>query len=649
MTDFQIFIGEDKLDLFPGKNIALTFQIADVTDLATRKLSYTNQYTVPFTPNNDRIYQNARDIRSTTTIPYTTQLVKIVQNGTEVCSNGIHVLKKAANGYQLFVLFREAGFFKTIQNRKLWDLTATPFKGPYNDPRTYRSTTSGLIYPIAYTNRNAVSTNNTGFVRIPFWYYKDVISQIFTDAGYSKVGNIFSNTKYGNMVVNACGSIAGYNTNFAATRSVDVYVATTQVIVIVGGTPVNINFTGIRNSGNNPLGYWDGTSKYLSNDPDIAAGQAIFNANCRLNVTFTGGGGIDIRVSLFSGSNTIIDIVDLLGVDGTPRTASLDYSGNFIGGTLPYQLNGTANGLRVQIQRINATTGTINVISGSMQIYPLTNPTSFTNSGAGIAPYAYYADLLPDMSQSDFIKDFMVRFGLLASEKDNVVTFKSYNEIIATVTGKDLTNKKVDDPEDVEFNPLSYAQENLFEYSSADDISDAVDGTGSIDIDNDNIDITKTIYTSPFAKTLTATAQTTLGNILCANIPILDPSVSPEYLNAWNAEAGPRLLLVRDRYSYEPVYPVGASAADYKVAYFEDGSQTDQMSFQEFIDDNYSLLEEILQKAKLLNRSYILDESDISTLSFLEPIWDTDSFFLLNIVGPFQPGKKTKINMLKIG
>jgi hypothetical protein len=649
--DIQIYIGDDLLDLSPGTTVGLTFQVADIGDLATRKLSYTNQFTIPYTENNDRIYQNARDISSQTPFPYTQQLVRIVQNGVEICNNGIHVLKKASKGYQLFILFRETGFFKAIENKKLWDLNATPFKAKYYDPRTYRNTTSGLIYPIAYANRNNIGTGgvNTGFVRIPFWYYKDIINQIFIDAGYTKVGNVFSNTKYLNMVVNACGSIAGYNTDFVALRSVDVYVATTQVIVISGGTPVNINFTGIRNSGNNPLGYWDGTSKYLTNDTDIPSGQAVFDANCRLNVSFTGSGSIDIRVSLFSGANTIIDIVDLLSVGATPKTASLDYSGNFIGGTLPYQLNGTGHGLRVQIQRINSTTGTINVVSGSMQIYPLTNPTTFTNSGAGIAPYAYYADLLPDMKQSDFIKDFMVRFGLLSSEKNGVITFKSYNEIIATITGKDYTDKRVDDPEETTFNPLSYAQENLFKYSSADEISDSVDGSGSINIANTNITDSKTIYTSPFAKTLTATGQTTLGNIICANIPILDPTDLPEYLNTWNADAGPRLLLVRDRYSYEPVYPVGASATDYKVAYFEDGNQTNQMTFQQFIDDDYSLLTEILQKAKLVTRNYIVDENDISTLSFLEPIFDTDSFFLLDTVGPFVPGKKTKFNMLKIG
>ncbi len=645
MIDLQIYIGEEKLDLFPGKNIALTFQVADVTDLATRKMSYTNQYVVPYTENNDRIYQNARDIRSTTSFPYTTQMVKIIQNGTVVCSNGIHYLKKAAKGYHLFVLFNEAGFFKSIQNKKLWELNATPFKDRIEDARNYRATTSGLIFPLCFSGRQTLTVTNDGMVQIPFWYYKDIINQIFIDAGYTKTGAVFSDSKYDNMVVNVTGSIAGYNQDFVKLRTVEVAAAGTQVIAIGSGTQQDVEFTTVINGGNNPLGYWDGTSKYITNDSDIPNNQVVFDCNVRVNVSFTGTGGQDIRVSLLSGSTTILNIVDLTSIGGTPQTATLDFTGQFpVAATRPYQLNGTGNGLKIVIQRINATTGNVTVVSGSMQIYPLTKPSTFSNGGSSIYPYAYYSELLPDMTQGEFMTDFMVRFGLLSEERDNEVTFKSYNEIIQTVTGKDLTAKKAEEPEEIEFNPLAYAQENIFKYSSADDVSDSVDGSGSIDIDNDNIAESKTIFTSPFAKTLTASVI----QILCANVPVFDPAIDPEYLNWWKNEPGARLLLVRDRYAYDPVYPVGASATDYKVAYFEDSSQADQMTFQQFLDDNYSLLSAILQKAKLLNRYYTLDEMDIASLTFMAPIWDTDSFFLQNIVGPFVPGKKTKINLLKI-
>src|SRR3954462_12353130 len=92
-SDIQMFIGDDMVDLNVGTTIPLTFQVADIGDLSSRNVSYSNQFTIPFTPNNDRIYQNARDVRSSTTFPYKQQLVRILQNGVEVCSNGIHVLK----------------------------------------------------------------------------------------------------------------------------------------------------------------------------------------------------------------------------------------------------------------------------------------------------------------------------------------------------------------------------------------------------------------------------------------------------------------------------------------------------------------------------------------------------------------------------
>ena len=51
----SIYIGEDKLDLFNDEKISITQKLNDIEKLSNVFTDFTNSFTVPGTPNNNRI------------------------------------------------------------------------------------------------------------------------------------------------------------------------------------------------------------------------------------------------------------------------------------------------------------------------------------------------------------------------------------------------------------------------------------------------------------------------------------------------------------------------------------------------------------------------------------------------------------------
>ena len=64
MSDLIIKIGDDALDLSVDQTIAITKQAAKVGDFSTVLADGTNEVTVPLTPNNRQILDNAHLVQS---------------------------------------------------------------------------------------------------------------------------------------------------------------------------------------------------------------------------------------------------------------------------------------------------------------------------------------------------------------------------------------------------------------------------------------------------------------------------------------------------------------------------------------------------------------------------------------------------------
>lgn len=644
MNNTRIVVGDTDLDLpdnFSG--IAQTLQGPNIGDLTTRAVNFTETITIPDTPTNQSVYEHANDPRSSTDVPYVKRSVKIIQNGIEVERNGIERLQSSGDGFSIYIQSGASLFFDTIGDKMLSDLTGFVVTTGDAENSARRAATTGVIYPVSYFGVNGGTDQYVGF---PFVYDLSILNNIISDAGYIGQGSIFSNTKFSKTVTSAFSSEKGYVSSFIDLRRILVNVITPQALSVSSGSPTSlpVNFTGVSSSGTNPYGYWDGTNKYIVNDPRIPVDKQLFNIMFRININITVTGGtvnIILRQKAPSGN-----IDRTIATNVGSGTYSYDDNTAFNAGTN----NGTSNYNQVYVI-YNSGAGAVGVTvnAGTLQIEPAPNPLGYT-FGFVVSPGSYYDDiagLLPDIKQKDFIKDIMIEYGLIATENDGVITFTSFDEIIADRSNAlNWTYKRSPDKirDRITYTPFSYAQTNNFKYSNVDDLVSEYYGIGTFDISNSNIQETKDIYKSIYA----ASRTSFLGNVIAADVNLYDNS-GVTFPNMFN-KASNRKLLIRSKYSYEPsiTYMNGSSYSDYKVAYFDDANQTYSMKLQQYIDDNYPLFIQSLQKAKVCNFYYMLYENDIAGFDFTKLVFDNDTYYLVNKIFNFIPGKLTQVQLFKV-
>lgn len=645
----RIFIGDTEMEGVASAVIALTKRGMDFSDLSRRTFDYTNTFKAPSTPVNDALFGNAKNYRSRTSFPYMLQDVKLIDDGIEVISFGRAYLQRASGGgYEMFIVSGGKGFFDDLAGKKLWDLSG--LKYPYHlsalvGPAAYRSSASGLVCPVCYAGKDPAGTDVP--TSLAFIYYKDVMDRIFTDAGYKKKGDVFADSKYLNMVVGANGSVNGYEPRFSSDRAVKVYVAANQNIN--AGAGQYVNFTGIQNAGTSPKGYWDGTSKYLGSDADITAGEIMFDVNVVLSLTLTVPVGSTVKVMLRNAATDIDTIATVVGT-GSAQVVNYDFNtANYLSGggwaiSPAYARNG-AGDVSIQVDRVSGLNPVpVTVTAGTLEITPFLRP-SLGSSLLAIQTWGYYAQLLPDMNQSEFLRDFMVRFGLVAREnsKGEIEFTRIETAINTQVNAVDMTGKRVNEIDDVNFTPLSYAQKNLFTYAKNDNAADATVSDGYFTIDSEVIAAEATVYASPWSKT----ASRIYNGINCAYVPVFT-NEAYKLPTIRNEDGGPRLLLVRDRYSFEPATYPGGAFAGYKVAYFEDAMQASSMKFQQSVDQCYPSLVNALQKAKLVKRYYYMTAIDFVRINPASTLFDTDAHWAIAEVSSFVSGKPTAVQILKL-
>ena len=607
----MIIVNDIVLDMYPNTIVAQTLKANEVGNIKTRNVSYTNSFQIPSTENNDRVFEYANNLNSETTIPYTQKSVRQIENGVEIIRNGYLQMSQAGDGYRISIISSGYGFFNQIEGKYLVDLDLSALIADF-DPDTNMNTTTGVIFPVInYGDFDGSSMDSA--TNLPSIYYHTIINQIFTDAGYGKSGAIFSNAKYLNLIIPYGRENFLYDGKFSIPFEFSAITLGSQVFV----NPVlndNVEFVTETKEST----YYNSATGRYTNSNAVAMFGDFFST-----VTYTFSGGIGFTIQLRKNGATVLATANGTVAGGT---ITLDSRVLFPDGVAMQQTE--------YIEVIfTGTTGTVTITDG--KFYNTIRNEIVTVPGNAVD----FGKLLPDVTQKEIITDFAVRFGLIFEEINGVIYCKSLDEIILDKTNAlDWTNKRVSRKEAISFSPLDYAQNNYFDYSNADELISSVFGRGNIAVANTNAQIDKSIFTSLFNNTATVLVAT----VLAAKIPIYETSTSRSVLDN---EPGIRLLLVRDKYSYEPTINGETS---YKVAYFEDASQVYTMNFQQFLDDAYQYFSLSLQSAKIVPRTYNLTEGDISSFSFLYPVFDKDSYFLVNTIKNYVSGKMTSVELFKI-
>jgi hypothetical protein len=618
MSNKRLIIGGNEIELGEA-TIATSYALADVQDVTTRKFDHSNRFKVPLTPQNIKALGFAHLEKSESSIPYERQDAQLLDSGVNIMPSSKATVESASGGFNIELYGGAKEFFEALGDKTLTDLPKD------NDTDDYYVGHDGM-FEAAYFADTAVNEAATPLLANSqklVMKYNKVVDKIIASAGYAKSGSVFAEPSLLNLAYWPLGNKGVYNQKFIDEKLVDARNVGGQIALT--NVYQNIQFTNVvKNEG----GYFNGTDTYTQSKPIAAYANKWYRTRfisvIRVESSNSPTGGVaalEMRIINNGGvyAGTLVAAIGFF-----PQTYILQ------GGFIDAGNNETTT---VQI-RCNA--GTLNVVLGvETRFY---NEVESTDPAIGV--YKQALGLYPeDIKQKDFMKDFAIRYGVLFREKDKTLYARTWKEIVnGKATAKDWTHKRDYSVKDaIKYDYAGkYAQANYFKYKTEDDGVGDIVGRGNLPVPNINLELTKDYYTSLFTNTNTrAFGNVTAGYITCAVVTQATPN-----------DSALRLFMLRNKSASEP--NLTGPIAVYRVAYFEDSTQAYDCSYTSFLNLFYSELIRSLNKAKLVDRKYILNIIDVNQLDLFHLVYDSGSYFLVNKVSNYISDKPAAVQLFKV-
>lgn len=220
----EIYINDSKLDLKPADTVALTKQINDIAEIQKRQADYTNQFTIPKTPNNVQVFEYLNIAGNQSTKPYKYSNVRILSNGIPIALKGIAIISETKNQaeYSLHIYAGNYDLFSKINDKYITDIDWTDLVHIFDDTNWGASlaNTNGYIYPIADTLNGAIEDkaaqvdypNGVSLeYQVPHVFTKTIWDRIFSEAGLEYYGNFFATDKFLNHLTVADANVVEQN------------------------------------------------------------------------------------------------------------------------------------------------------------------------------------------------------------------------------------------------------------------------------------------------------------------------------------------------------------------------------------------------------------------------------------------------------
>lgn len=674
-------IGTEFLDQFDSNSsFAITKAVSKIGEINLRHGDRSTGFKVPLTAKNTKLLNYVTIINSSTSNQSFQRIQGKLVEDDVVISDGYFQVTKF-NPYKKEVDMRFYGgntdWFSELKDRKINesypnyqinDLIDIVFSSQNIIDTFDTELNEANPYKFFLVDNNKDTTrNNTNDVAL-FTFVDDyqigfsqgvLVDRIFKSVGITTNGNVFQDPKYYNTLVS--GSKALSESRLDEFNSDD-YKQSVGIVNRVKTTGVGTGVSEITFDLGNPIAEYNGRSITLQNDCSGLYINLELQAECEINPV----GTLSISVlvngtSVYSGTST----------DSTPINPT---------GTIGYYFFSQ----EIDLPSLNGGSG---LSAGDIIVidYSCTLPESrtiFSNYSNifNSEPFFFFSldnyikldeanELLPNISQSDFIKDFLTQFGAITqyNVKTKTLTCNKFNIIDDNKRNAINWSNKVDLSvvPNVNLTKIlsNYGKRSFFKYSENDDsdylnslykaITNYQLGDGIIDIDNGFLTDEKDIYTSPYSPTVMAKtfplsdptgANYDIGNLYLPFVPIYTrTSVTDIESNDLN----PRKYIYLDNIVLSDAYKGnitsislfdGVSAVSYTshpLVYFDkDDYSDDKEGFSSSIDNyteslNFGPLNSLtantyeygntkLEKQTLLNQYYSFQKSVLNKPIYLE-------------------------------
>lgn len=611
------------MDLEKNTVIAQTKYVNDINSISSRQSNYTNRFTIPKTASNIRAMDYLSLPGNTSEVPYKKNECSLYSDTGECfIYKGWANIEDNGDAYEAYVYDGIIDFFKAIENKNLSDLgleevnhekTIDAVKNTWNNNLPY-------TYIVAdyngYTYVEDISSLNVDYL-IPSISVSWLWNKIFETFGAGGLGvgykgAVFFTEAFKNLWMTYPKGMS------SADSEVEAY----------EGEIVNASNQGNR-------------SYLVFNAPDP---HPLITSNDGVHFTFAQSGYYRVEIS-GSTDNQLGEQNRKMffGRNENGQSAEGANPAYYILNPVPPQVNEYAAAWTINVEQYESicvvTDNYLGGASGNLRIYKLNN-TEFD-----------FSTVFSDFSIKDFVNEVLHRFGLtMFKEKySSVNEFLTLQETLQTaniVDYSNIFNKKLSE----KYTYGNYAQRNWFRYNYNDKEGDYKDA--SIDIDNANLPDSKDVIKSKIYS----------PEVL--PVPLLNEPANVYKL--WEKEVKENPDEGENPIKYKPLDKryyfmrrelknttvalaspqlgqAGISNKYYRESFF-------RLSFKDIVQNYYGPLQQVLNKSIVVEVELYLKETDIANFDFrkLYYISQLSSYFIMNKINNYMPGKMTKCEMVRV-
>lgn len=690
----ELYINGFLIDLYSAdvEPIATSYQISDIAEFQDIRANFSNTFSVPKTENNISRLGNSDLITTNSYVAYRKNPTRYLSNGIDILDNGFSIIEDAGDNFSISTFSGNFDFFSQLADKKISDLDCSELDHVYNlvEVASINSYNENIVFPLvqlgAYENNGVVDIT----WQMPALKHIYLMRKIFEGTTWGFTGEIFVTEKYSKLILELLASDVVDSQEVLDSRSAKIG---------------NNTFT---------LPYRNSIDKYFS-----LLAKDRFDVITTPNFDSTAGffdRSNDIAYRYVAQKEVIVDIEFNLFFDYNKLTPLSIWKNSSIpnleGGTVIYRstavvplgqnyFDDTVSGIRLKpgetlvilTQGIFKTyDNSIYFTDGSIISQPFNKSYikfSATKTST-IGGTLNYNALLPEIKQSDFIKNFCNLYGIQIQPnfKTNKIEFSQHKSISANPNIKDLSDKldTLITPK-IKFRRQEYGQQTWLRWGQENE--DKKIGDGFFNIDDNVLELSKDMFVLDFnsssqyqindkngflfngveiprykqidapnynSQTTFNQGDLTLFNNFVYEYTYIDPTtgVVPTNILFWrvypyrfdnNFDSSNRLLYYKKIGSFDIIDGLGGKyeSIQWPVAYFANASEPFDLDFTNIITREYAPFVRMMQQYKEVNAFIRLSEIDIQNLDFftLYYIESLGNTFYLMLVDEYQSDEQS--------
>lgn len=661
MNDERLYLNGQQVDLSPSSVIAKTLQVNDIASMESRQSNFTRNIKIPMTPKNIQIFGFLGVMGSNSNIPYERITADYFIGNECLIRNGWAKISETTDTFNVSIYDGIVDFYKTVSNRTFADIelsglthdkTLTTVLDSWTANTAYKYIVADYGGKVLYDTEEASDIINIDYL-VPSVNVKWLWDQTFNHYGFTYSGSVFETEDFANLYMT-------FPKGLTSTIDDEPVFETNDITFPANGHSLQ-NFANTKDSAFMKINSWS-TNELLSIEDDKHLHVAE-TSQYRVQIS---GKLKAARLVYFSTSNeymafpTLTDVWLCKNADSAANADSITpimLLASDVGSTNNFDFyEEFSNNVVINLQqgesiciiaRSNFNTGSNSVDNLLYVLEDPSQPVSLTVSKV-TAQNINFENALAEFKIKDFILEIIWRYGLTIF-KDKYSDSYEFLTLKERLTDAHTVNwtAKYQKLKSEKYVFGDYAQANHLRYTYNDTQNTHKDGL--IEIQNVNLEESKNIIASKIYAPELETST-------------LLPSVSNVY-KLWNAEINESEGAIKYKALDKRFYFLKSVDKEFSTRTIGSEQVVETttissapcesfagLSFQDVVQNYYSEMSSILDKAKLLTAVFYLTPLDVANFDFkqLYYVAQLGGYFIVNKINNFRTGHLTDVELIKI-